>query len=142
MLHSTEQFLFYALLDIFCVYLLKGYLENTEKDRIKRLIRLKPPTEFWLSSPEQVIVQWLVWVLWVIVWHPVVGYGQATEDCAGCMRFATIVLKSSQFLTLVFCSIPKFCLIICLFCPSFIPCYCLLWQSCFHFIEWEIFMLG
>ncbi|MED6120483.1 hypothetical protein PIB30_021350 [Stylosanthes scabra] len=24
----------------------KGYLENTEKDRIKRLIRLKPPTEF------------------------------------------------------------------------------------------------
>ncbi|KAH1207350.1 hypothetical protein GmHk_15G042483 [Glycine max] len=24
----------------------KGYLENTEKDRIKRLVRLKPPTEF------------------------------------------------------------------------------------------------
>ncbi|KAG5016325.1 hypothetical protein JHK85_022461 [Glycine max] len=24
----------------------QGYLENTEKDRIKRLIRLKPPTEF------------------------------------------------------------------------------------------------
>ncbi|KAK7349140.1 hypothetical protein VNO77_06270 [Canavalia gladiata] len=24
----------------------KGYLESTEKDRIKRLIRLKPPTEF------------------------------------------------------------------------------------------------
>ncbi|CAB4272794.1 unnamed protein product [Prunus armeniaca] len=24
----------------------KGLLENTEKDRIKRLIRLKPPTEF------------------------------------------------------------------------------------------------
>ncbi|KAK7271175.1 hypothetical protein RJT34_26840 [Clitoria ternatea] len=24
----------------------KGYLESTEKDRIKRLVRLKPPTEF------------------------------------------------------------------------------------------------
>ncbi|XP_004303314.1 PREDICTED: uncharacterized protein LOC101300742 [Fragaria vesca subsp. vesca] len=24
----------------------KGYLENTEKDRIKRMIRLRPPTEF------------------------------------------------------------------------------------------------
>ncbi|PPD87756.1 hypothetical protein GOBAR_DD15300 [Gossypium barbadense] len=24
----------------------KGYLENTDKDRIRRLVRLKPPTEF------------------------------------------------------------------------------------------------
>lgn len=26
-----------------------GLLENTDKDRIKRLIRLKPPSEFWFT---------------------------------------------------------------------------------------------
>lgn len=46
-----EQFLLDVLLDISLMYLLKGYLENTEKERIKRLVRFKPPTEFWMRSP-------------------------------------------------------------------------------------------
>ncbi|WVZ23950.1 hypothetical protein V8G54_002494 [Vigna mungo] len=41
-----SNFLLDAFIDNFLCYVLKGYLENTEKDRIKRLIRLKPPTEF------------------------------------------------------------------------------------------------
>lgn len=58
---------------IFLVFLLKGYLENTEKDRIKRLIRLKPPTEFWMRNSEAVIIESAVWVVWWascdIEWH-------------------------------------------------------------------------
>lgn len=33
------------LINMFVICILKGLLENTEKDRIKRLIRVKPPTE-------------------------------------------------------------------------------------------------
>lgn len=37
----------------------KGYLENTEKDRIRRLIRLKPPSEFWNQTrPFEAPVVW------------------------------------------------------------------------------------
>lgn len=32
------------------ILFMKGLLENTDKDRIKRLVRLKPPTEFWPES--------------------------------------------------------------------------------------------
>lgn len=75
-LHSIvakRRFFLTLCLRVFCVYLMKGYLENTEKDRIKRLIRLKPPTEFWMRNSEAVIIESLVWVVcWAsceLEWH-------------------------------------------------------------------------
>jgi hypothetical protein len=57
----------------FALYILKGYLENTEKDRIKRLIRLKPPTEFWMRNSEANVIESAIWVVWwascELEWH-------------------------------------------------------------------------
>jgi hypothetical protein len=68
-----EEFLLDVVLTFFAVYLLKGYLENTEKDRIKRLIRLKPPTEFWMRNSEANIIESAIWVVWwgscELEWH-------------------------------------------------------------------------
>jgi hypothetical protein len=57
----------------FALYILKGYLENTEKDRIKRLIRLKPPTEFWMRNSEANVIESAISVVWwascELEWH-------------------------------------------------------------------------
>ena len=52
---------FCCSLTLFPFCTLKGYLENTEKDRIRRLIRLKPPAEFWTKRFLVYTVYWRQW---------------------------------------------------------------------------------
>lgn len=94
--------LFLMLCLTFSVYLLKGYLENTEKDRIKRLIRLKPPTEFWMRSSEPVIIQSAVWLVCRAScnWE-----WQGTVVSPGYLRFTTTVIQASLWIWTFFLSL-------------------------------------
>ena len=56
---------FCCSLTLFPFCTLKGYLENTEKDRIRRLIRLKPPSEFWTKSFLVYTAYWRQWWSWL-----------------------------------------------------------------------------
>lgn len=128
---SQSNFLLDAFINNFLCYVLKGYLENTEKDRIKRLIRLKPPTEFWMRNPEVVILQWLAWVLFnVASCKCILASNQRlcwiSSLCNDYIKI--LVLKSSQFLALVFLAFPNSAFYNL---PSFPPLYpCMLYAFC------------